>query len=381
MALWAASLSPSLAESPEPFPIGMYGLNLSCTNDFPALRDAGFNCIQSYSGYEPLDVFLAACKRHDLKLLITPGTLAGPSFNPDSMKKFMERAGADAPILAWYMMDEPDFQKVSPADVAHCRDTIKASGTKFPAATVIGDGKAAGFYAATTDILMVDWYPIPHLPLASFGTAVRQCRFAAGPEKPVWGVVQVFDWGTLFPRASRLEAARVPSEQEMRAMSLLGVVEGASGLFFFLHQHGPSLKPITQRKEEWERLRSVTKELSRQSPVFSAPTIWSPVKSRIEKNRLRWRNALGDEALQVARKRLKEEAGGFAAGDYLLVVNTTSEERASQIWVPGLQDKEVKVDGSHDPATITSGWIEDIFEPYATRIYGPLPLKEEAAGH
>ena len=127
-------------------------------------------------------------------------------------------------------------------------------------------------------------------------------------------------------------------------MALLGVVEGASGLFFFVHQSGKSLKPITQREEDWNRLKPVVQELARQAPLLAAPTIWSPVKQRIEKDKLRWRNVLGDEALQVARKRLKEDKEGFAAGDYLLVVNTTSELRASQLWVSGLKDGKVKVE-------------------------------------
>ncbi len=364
------------AGSADQFPIGMYGLTMACTNDFPILKDAGFNCVQSYRGFEPLDGFMKECERHGFKLLISPGTSAGPSFNENTMKNFVARTGTSAPLLGWYMIDEPDFQKIAPTDVERCRNALKSTGTKFPSVIVLSDGKSAGFYASTADILMVDWYPIPHLPLASFGTAVRQGRFAAGPDKPVWGVVQAFDWVSLFPRAGRLNASRFPSRQEMRALALLGVVEGASGLFFFVHQDGERLEPITQRGEDWNRLKPVVQELARQAPVLGSPTIWSPVKQHIEKDKLRWRNVLGDEALQAARKRLKEDREGFVAGDYLLVVNTTSEQRASQIWVPGLKDGEVKVDGKDEPATIHNGWIMDDFEPYATRIYGPLPLRE-----
>lgn len=356
------------------FPIGIYAFDVAHTNDLRLLRDAGFNCVQTYNqDIKTLRILLDACEFMGLKALAYPGTSAGSSFDAQQAETAVAKLDKSPALLAWYLIDEPDYTKVHPADVEKIRITLQCAESHTPSALVLGEGKSAGFYASCADILMVDWYPIPHLPLASFGLAVRQCRLAAGDKKPLWSVVQAFDWAEIFPRAKQLAAGGFPTEQELRAMALLSVIEGANGVFFYAYQANRLNQPITQRPEDWNRLRSTSLMLSRLSPILSSPSVWSPVDLWIAPDQLRWRSATGDEAIQVARKRLSKSTPHFDRGDYLLAVNTTPEKRKSRLRTPDMNGVRVGLAGEEKFLPLVEGWIEDEFEPYATRVYGPLP--------
>lgn len=358
------------------FPIGLYGFDIRRTNDLAVLRAAGFNCVQTYhSNAGSMLPFLDACQTEGLRAIVPAGVTAGEPWREAALSDHVARLESSPSLLAWHLADEPDYNRIPPVAISKLRDALTRTRTRIPSALVIGDGKSAGDYAATTDILIVDWYPIPHLPLASFGLAVRQGRLAAGPGKPVWALAQAFDWAKDFPRSRKLDVGGFPSETELRAMALLAVVEGASGVFFFAHRSNPGAIPITERPSDWRCVSSVARALADWSPLLAAPTVWSPVDQAVDTDRVRWRNALGDEALQIARKRLAKKHGPFAPGDYLLVVNTTREKRKTRLRAPGLRDVPVSRVGENEPAAIIRGWIEDEFGAYATRVYGPLPLE------
>jgi len=345
--------------------IGLYGVGPAEQKDLPKIREAGFNAVQTYVSNADWDSFFKACAKHRIRAVIPPGS------GPADYATAVAQAGNPPALLAWYLVDEPDYQNHPPERTAREASQLRATGTRTPIAFVLGDGRPAGWYARIPDILMVDWYPIPHLPLASFGLAVRQCRFAAGPEKPLWGVVQAFDWTDFpesFPRSAQLGIRGFPTEDELRAMAYLNFVEGGTGIFFFAYNYA------NRTPERWATLRAVSRDLRRHAPLLSAPTVWSHLDLWIEPDRPRWRNELGDAALQACRKRVEKASGPVRAGDYLLVVNTTREKRESGLRVPGLPDQPVPVLGSSQPAPVRAGWIRDTFPPLAVRIYGPLPV-------
>ena len=348
--------------------IGLYGVNPGDEKNLPKIQKAGFNTIHTYQSDADWAPFLDACAKQKIRAVIPPGS------GPRDFISAVAKTGSHPSLLAWYLVDEPDYKNDPPERTASMASELRATGTRVPIALVLGDGRAAGGYARIPDILMVDWYPIPHLPLASFGLAVRQCRFAAGPEKPLWGVVQAFDWTDFpesFPRSAQLGIRGYPTEAELLAMSYLNFVEGGTGIFFFGYNY------TNRAPERWTALCNVSRELRRQAKILSAPTVWSQLDLWIDRDRPRWRNELGDAALQACRKRVPQTSGSVPAGDYLLVVNTTREERESGLRVPNLPDQPISVVGSTRSVPVRKGWIRDTFEPLAVRIYGPLPLPSE----
>ena len=59
-------------------------------------------------------------------------------------------------------------------------------------------------------------------------------------------------------------------------------------------------------------------------------------------------------------------------GDYVIAVNTTDVRQDYAIRLPQGRDGNVEVLGESRDVTPRKGWIDDVFEPYAVHVYGPL---------
>jgi hypothetical protein len=354
------------------FPIGLYGVSLSSTNDLHALKEAGFNCVQAGDRtVEKLAPFLKFCEEVELKAVVVPGAFVGEGYDAKNWNEMKDRLNPYSSLFAWNLCDEPDFNRIDPDLIRLWNRAFKKLIPQRPTALVLGNGQAAKDYAGITDILMVDWYPVPHLPLASFGLAVRQARLAVGSGREVWGVVQAFDWSEVSPKAKRLNLGKFPSEAELWAMSFLGIVEGASGLFFYSHTSFSKFEPLTPSNVRWRALSHVSRKLALFAPLFSAKTVWCPIQISTEPDQPQWRNPLGDLALQICCKELGEGRGAFAANRYVLVVNTMPERRKKKVKTALFEGKRVVEwsDGTPQQIQVVDGWIEEEFEPYGTRIY------------
>ena len=161
--------------SPAPgfYPLGIYAPG--STNALQEIRSAGFNLVTG-----PADpAFLQAAGRHQLHVLASIPSIPGRSFSASTVKSTVRRLDANPNLWAWYVVDEPDLNGISPVDVEQASQTGKRSGRK-PTALVLYSGSEAQPYAQIPDILMIDRYPVPWLPLANFSQHVRLARSAAG---------------------------------------------------------------------------------------------------------------------------------------------------------------------------------------------------------
>ncbi len=266
-----AGLASSLGASP--FALCMYGVNTP--SDIKTVKKAGFNCIQTYRKDPALLSQLAqeAQKQH-MQVVFYPNEVIGSPY---------EKEAHSWPMLAWYLVDEPDVVRWPRQRVLQAYNTAKTAFPQHQTALVIGQGKTATPFYDLPDILMMDWYPVPHLPLVSFGDQLllaRQGLLESGTaETPLWGVVQAFNWKEYKQyRADDDRIGRFPTEQEIRFMSYHGIVNGVSGLFYFIFT--TEGKPLPQAQPEWwQRLSSVSKELSKFLPVLEKGT---PAKNPVE---------------------------------------------------------------------------------------------------
>ena len=251
----------------EPFPICMYGVNNPA--DLPLLKKAGFTCVQTYqTSPELLSKLAAAAQKHHMQLVIYPKTILDSAYESQAQRW---------PILAWYLVDEPDVWKWTRERVQDIHQRTKQAFPAHQTALVIGQGKTAVPYYDLSDSLMMDWYPVPHLALTSFGDNVRWAKdgqTASGvTNRPLWGVVQIFDWKEFKQhRPDYDRIGRFPTQEEIRFMSYDGILNGATGLFYFVFtSHGQPL-PKTQ-PEWWARVKAVSKELSKLRPVLEQGTL------------------------------------------------------------------------------------------------------------
>jgi hypothetical protein len=159
---------------------------------------------------------------------------------------------------------------ISPKEVfeAHVRE--KEADPHHPTAIVIYRPENFGDYASASDILMTDPYPIPHRPLTVVSESVRAAREAVGDRKPVWAIIQAFNWAEASQEARRIGWARWPTYAEQRCMAYLAVINGAKGILFFRYggnEHDPA---------NWRAVKRVAGELKRISPILLSETVSSP---------------------------------------------------------------------------------------------------------
>ena len=90
---------------------------------------------------------------------------------------------------------------------------------------------AAARFAGAMDLAMTDPYPIPTNPPGNVAGAVRTVRDAVTPRIPLWLVPQAFGGNEWW--------SREPTAAELRLMTWIGIVEGATGVQYFI-RHGLS---------------------------------------------------------------------------------------------------------------------------------------------
>jgi len=234
------------------FVLGIY--NVKDEEDIPTIKQAGFNTIQTYNtNPEFLSRLAEKVKQYDMKLLIYPYKIIGSEY---------ENEAHNYPISAWYIYDEPDIKHLSREDMMNRNNICKNTFPEHQTAFVICKGKTQVPYYDICDILMMDYYPVPHLPLENFGKQVALAKQglieARCPQKQLWAVVQIFDYKEL---KKPHKYGRFPTREEIRFMSYDALFNGATGLFYFTY----TVKgvPLSYSKpKEWKYISEITQELS-----------------------------------------------------------------------------------------------------------------------
>ncbi|MBI5210970.1 MAG: hypothetical protein HY927_13455 [Elusimicrobia bacterium] len=234
------------------FPIGIY--NVSDPGLLPSLKENGFDTFMAVADGDGQERLAKAARRHGMRMVLSPGpALEGP-------------AGATKgwPILAWYLQDEPDVNKVSPETLAERSERVRGRDPGRLRTFVVGSGAAAAKYGSIGDVLMLDWYPVPHRPLETVEEQIELAARSLPKGKPLWMVVQAFDWRE---DASKPAVGRFPTHEEIRFMSYLSILSGAKGLFYFRLQK-PGGKTLLDYPELWQALTKVTREIKLLQPVL-----------------------------------------------------------------------------------------------------------------
>lgn len=286
----ALTLVACAGPSPMQFPVGFFGVEKA--EDARLLAGKGYNAFQSYRT-SPEDVLPVAreARRQGAMLLVSPKAL----FNTT-------HTAAEFPGAVWYLQDEPDVHGMD-------RSALKAVETKTLAwapgaktAFVVGDGRKAKDYPDVADAIMVDWYPVPHLPLESAGDHVRMTVEASGGRK-VWAVLQAMDWRLFIPKP----IGRFPAKAEIRFMSYDSVLSGAQGIWYFTYTL-PDGRTLAQEPDQLSAVTSTAEELRELAPVFArGKAIALP--------------------FEEPAKGLRARAWSYRGHDYLVLVNRTKDRQ------------------------------------------------------
>ena len=235
---------------PREFPIGLYGV--PSPSDIPEIAAAGFSHILPAS-----DELVEQKALAKAAATASIAFVAIPPSPPTS-----DYMAAIRPVSAWYLSDEPDVNHVSPGDIQRQAEEIRRRAPASKIVLVVGNGIRAADFSKSVDAVLVDWYPVPHLPLSSLGDQITSARLS-GPGKPIIAVLQAMDWRDYQQRdPHKPRVGRFPTLLEMRFMAYQAIVRGAAGVYFFeFRKRSTPGKTLLDSPEQWQALRRISLEL------------------------------------------------------------------------------------------------------------------------
>ncbi|HJN15437.1 MAG TPA: LamG-like jellyroll fold domain-containing protein [Armatimonadota bacterium] len=185
-----------------------------------------------------------------------PAALPGSNEKRAAIRAEVEAFRDHPALLSWYIADEPDYG-LPFSVVRETYEFVKRLDPYHPVTLVVASSLNLRDYAAATDILMVDPYPIPHSTVTDVGDLVDEARRLTGGCVPIWVVPQAFGGGEGTPRE--------PSAGEERVMTYLALLNGATGVQYFVRRAplGNPKSPIV-----WSECRTMAMEVQELAPAL-----------------------------------------------------------------------------------------------------------------
>jgi hypothetical protein len=183
----------------------------------------------------------------------------------------------------WYVMDEREFDEIPKVFAQY--QVLRKADPDHPTFGVSNRPGEFYLWRDTFDVFGLDPYPLTNMvlknPLSMVGRWTRIGREATMGSRPVWTVIQFYQ---------HFSKDRWATREELRAMSLMSVVEGARGLFFwsFGMRALSDVRNEKKRQEYWESAAAVLKEMKSLEPALLAPDTPEVVAS-VSDPSIRWR--------------------------------------------------------------------------------------------
>ncbi len=261
------------------------------------------------------------------------------------IKEFMDHPA----LLAWYIADEPNGFRIPPGKLEEIYKTIKSVDPWHPVTVVfMAPFMSSRRYANGLDIVMADPYPIPNGSPAQVGTVTRQLVTEFRGKRPVWIVPQAFGGGEWW--------GREPTIQEIRNMTYLAIVNGATGIQYFI-RHG--LNSFPKSTAAWNECGRMAIEIAEITPWLLS----------------------GDEAHLVSSASDNISVASRMNNGRLLIiaVNKVNAPQKCDIRISGIKDKRARVLFENRTITLSSGTISDYLPALGSQVYliDITPLKED----
>jgi hypothetical protein len=159
-------------------------------------------------------------------------------------------------LLGWYIADEPDGKKMTSAQLEEIYRTVKENDPWHPVSIVfMSPFINSRNYSNALDIVMADPYPIPDLSVTIPGEVAVQLRNEFKGKRPFWIVPQAFGGGELWTRE--------PTIQEIRSMTWQSIINGATGIQYFVRQ---GLNYFPKSAATWNECGRIAVEVAELTP-------------------------------------------------------------------------------------------------------------------
>ena len=172
-------------------------------------------------------------------------------------------------LLGWYISDEPNGISITPSQLEDIYKTVKENDPWHPVSIVfMAPFLSAIKYSDALDIVMADPYPIPDNPVTVPGEVAFQLNSEFKGKKPFWIIPQSFGGGELW--------GREPTIQEIRSMTWQSIINGATGIQYFVRQ---GLNYFPKSAATWSECGRMAVEVSELTPWLLSDEETLPVSS------------------------------------------------------------------------------------------------------
>lgn len=269
----------------------------------------------------------------------------------DAIAAFIRDYRRSPALLGWYLYDEPSLAGRTPEEIAELyrlADELDPYHPKLVCQVYWSDAR----FVDSLDVLMPDPYPIRAAgsrPLRSVATAVLAARRTVRDEKPVWPVLQWYQ----YPKG------RFPTPTEMRCMAMMAVAAGAKGLTWYSWYHG-----IRGDAKHCPDIFRIGAELRALEPFILAPE--APCQFLPEA-------AEHGDALICLTKLVREDT----ATQWVVLAVNAEDRRLDTVRFP-LPDAAPDAPGVRawfdaEPPALSGGSLVDSFAPYEAKVYSLTP--------
>lgn len=233
---------------------------------------------------------LAALHELGLKLYVKVGC-----FTPRRHNRSLQELGwvqslryyARQPAVLAYMLDEPNGRPEGLDDATSLYRDLVENGHRRPAVWVLNAAWDAQRFGPVADGIGIDCYPVPSRPLSALAAAVDRVHEHLERRKPVWFIVQAFDWRLWRPPWTPLppdhDRARAraalptdfeftPTPTQLRCMTYLALTHDVQGIQWWnLSGHRKALT-IDDFAAEWQAFLDLATEIRYLTPALLATT-------------------------------------------------------------------------------------------------------------
>jgi hypothetical protein len=242
-------------------------------------------------------------------------------------------------LLGWYISDEPTGNHITPEALEEIYKVVRENDPWHPVSIVfMAPFLSSRKYLNALDIVMADPYPLPDLPVTMVGEIARNLKEEFNGKRPVWIVPQAFGGGELW--------SREPTSNEIRSMTWQSIINGATGIQYFVRQ-GPNYFPKSAAL--WGECGRMSVEVAELTPWLLSDEVTLPVES-YSPNIIVSSKVHNGQLIVIAANKKNEPSG-------------------ATIRVKGIGTGKALVLFENRSVSINGGVITDQLAPYGTQVY------------
>jgi hypothetical protein len=242
-------------------------------------------------------------------------------------------------LLGWYISDEPNGNNISSEQLEEIYRTVKENDPWHPVSIVfMAPFLAAKKYARALDIVMADPYPLPDIPVTMVGEVAGQLKAEFKGKRPVWIVPQAFGGGELW--------SREPTIQEIRSMTWQSIINGATGIQYFVRQ---GLNYFPKSAATWNECGRIATEVAELTPWLLSD----------------------EETLLVESYSRNVIISSRPHNGQLIImaVNKINEPTGVSIRISGFYNGKARVLFENRSVSVIGGVITDQIGPFGSQVY------------